>query len=181
MLQFIGFVYTFDPMIQRSISAPFRPGRLSGRLSDVLGISSSLVCLAHCLAGPIMLGAAAHAHDTSEAGSWWLHPGWNYVFLVLSFVAVRFSVRHMASRVLRRVLWGTFGLLGIALLFESAGEWLEYAVYAASGLLIVLHTASLLRRRRSARLRTLQETVSDPCCTPSHITSIPAAEHPAAA
>ncbi|MDX2285891.1 MAG: MerC domain-containing protein [Bacteroidia bacterium] len=168
-------------MIQRSISAPFRPGRLSGRLSDVLGISSSLVCLAHCLAGPIMLGAAAHAHDTAEAGSWWLHPGWNYVFLVLSFVAVRFSVRHMASRVLRGVLWGTFGLLGIALLFESAGEWLEYAVYAASGLLIVLHTASLLQRRRSARLRTLQEAVSDPCCTPSHITSIPAAEHPAAA
>ena len=108
--------------------------------ADYLGILSAFICLLHCLAGPLLLGAAMHLHDHSSFVLW---QEWNYLFLVFGFGAVWWSSKHTHSRILRIGLWVTFGLLALAVGLENYAEKLHYLVYFSSVGLIIAHIFNL--------------------------------------
>ncbi|MEM6345432.1 MAG: MerC domain-containing protein [Bacteroidota bacterium] len=108
--------------------------------ADFVGIVSAIVCLVHCLAGPIILGTSAHLHEHSH---FFLDPAWNYLFLGFGFAAVLFSTKHTKSKFLRYSLWTTYAALALAVIFETYADYLHYVVYAASVGLIIAHIVNL--------------------------------------
>lgn len=115
--------------------------------ADYLGILSAFVCLIHCLAAPLLMGAAAHLHEHQSLFLW---QEWNYLFLGLGLLAVWWSSRHTHHRLMRVGMWTTFGFLAAAVLMETYAEELHYLVYAASMGLIVAHVINLRTRFRLA-------------------------------
>lgn len=132
------------------------------RFSDYLGIISAIICLLHCLAGPLTVGAAVHLHEHHDhSGHWYLDHRWDYFFLLLGFVAVWFSARHTQRRLMKGLLWFTYVALAGAILMESQAWIFQYLVYGASLALISVHVYNLrhlLRRQR-------QQCVSPTCCS----------------
>lgn len=126
--------------------------RLRSLYADYAGIIAAVVCLIHCLAAPLMLGAAAHGHTHTHEhvadGPWYLHRGWDFVFLSIGLFAVWYSSRHSHRRWMNRLLWGSFGFLALSVLLEASGEIFRYLVYLSS---LVLVTAHLLQLRQATR------------------------------
>ncbi|WNJ19225.1 MerC domain-containing protein [Pontibacter sp. G13] len=121
--------------------------------SDYLGIASALLCLVHCLAGPIFLGFSMHTHShgteahahTEDLGTWaWVFdPNWDFLFLAIGFVAVWFSSKHTHQNWMKGVMWGTFACLSMAILLERFEVFFEYLVYAGSAALILVHLLNI--------------------------------------
>ena len=113
--------------------------------SDYVGIASAFLCLIHCLVGPIILGAASHAHDHAHTheSSIFLAPAWDYVFLTIGFIAVWFSAKHTSVRNRKLLLWASFGCLAGSIFMEAYAEMFHYFVYASSFFLIVVHTMNI--------------------------------------
>ena len=79
--------------------------------SDSIGVISSGLCMIHCLATPFFFVAAACSQSCcSAAPSWWL---WiDYIFLVISFIAVLYSTKSTIYNFVKIGLWlSWFGLL----------------------------------------------------------------------
>jgi hypothetical protein len=72
--------------------------------SDTIGALSSFLCMIHCLATPFFFVATAcSASCCSAAPSWWQ---WlDYFFLIVSFVAVRYSTVSTNSKLVKFGLW----------------------------------------------------------------------------
>ena len=108
--------------------------------SDWIGILASGLCLIHCLATPFlfMAYASANAHDGA-------HPFWwgllDIVFLVVSFFAVYWSVRHTSKIWIKYALGGLWIILSLIVLNEKMGLWHlpEAAIYPPTLGLIILH------------------------------------------
>tara|TARA_Y100000766_G_scaffold276673_1_gene281136 strand:- start:59 stop:472 length:414 start_codon:yes stop_codon:yes gene_type:complete len=84
---------------------------LSIQKSDTIGVLSSGLCMIHCIATPFFFVATAcSATCCSAAPSWWQ---WlDYFFLIVSFVAVRYSTISTNSRLTEIGLWVSWiGLL----------------------------------------------------------------------
>jgi uncharacterized BrkB/YihY/UPF0761 family membrane protein len=141
-------------------SRPLQPSsmkrtRLRSLYADYAGIVAAVVCLIHCLAAPLVLGAAAHGHSHSHdhahaADVWYLHRGWDFVFLAVGLFAVWYSSQHSQQRWMNRLLWGSFGFLALSVLLEASGSFFRYLVYLSSLILVVAH---LLQLRRAACAR----------------------------
>ena len=120
--------------------------------SDYVGIASAVICMLHCIAAPLVFGAANHAHHHWD---FVLAEQWNYVFLALGFVAVLWSTRHAHGKVIKWALWITYAALAMAILMESFAEelHLHFLVYGASTALIVAHLVNLrkhIKRNKAA-------------------------------
>ncbi len=112
--------------------------------SDWLGVAASGLCAVHCALTPLffaakpalagVVGEHAHAHGH---GFWGLL---DYIFLVLSFLAVWYSARHTIQPALKWVLWAAWWGFAIGLLLEpyelASGKWL---MYAGSFTLVIAH------------------------------------------
>lgn len=126
--------------------------KTTSSLADYTGILAAFVCLLHCLAGPIVMGATvgAHGHDHSADGPWYLHRAWDFVFLGIGFLAVAYSARHTPRPWMKRLLWASFASLTAAILFETYGQVFRLLVYLFSVVLIGAHLYNLrnLWRRR---------------------------------
>ena len=84
---------------------------LSIQKSDTIGVLSSGLCMIHCIATPFFFVATAcSATCCSAAPLWWQ---WlDYFFLIVSFVAVRYSTISTNSRLIEIGLWASWvGLL----------------------------------------------------------------------
>jgi len=109
-------------------------------LSDVLGMSSALLCLVHCLAAPVLLGFGVNFHKVES--SFFLHEYWDLIFLFLGFIAVWFSSKHSTQPIVKVTLWITYIFLFCSILFLHASAIFEYATYASSFLLIIIHSVN---------------------------------------
>ena len=110
--------------------------------SDWLGVSASTLCIVHCALTPLiftakpvfygMIGKQVHNH-----GAW---AALDYVFLILSLIAVYYSARHTAHPILKWVFWAAWIVFACGLLFEphtmTSGHWL---MYAGSIVLVIAH------------------------------------------
>ncbi len=124
-----------------------RLSRISTIYADYAGIIAAIICLIHCLAGPLILGVTAHnhGHEHTAEGPWYLHRSWDFVFLGAGLLAVWQSSRHSQQRWMKSLLWITFGFLAGAVLLEEQGPWFRYLVYLSSLGLIVAHLFHLRR------------------------------------
>jgi len=110
--------------------------------SNLLGAAASGLCAIHCAITPVLFAAkpvletamGEHAHGNP------IWAAFDYIFLVLSFVAVWYSTRHTDHRTLKIVLWAAWVVFALGLLSEPFhwpyGSWL---MYAGSITLVVAH------------------------------------------
>lgn len=98
--------------------------------SDLVGIGSATLCVAHCLLTPILISMAA-------AYGWW--PGLSYLFVLVSFYAAFETSQHSVGSPWLSLIWISFTLLFVSVLFEDGYAWLEIIGYLASAGLILGH------------------------------------------
>ncbi len=110
--------------------------------SDLLGVAASGLCAIHCALTPLFFATrpvleSTLGHHHHGAGFWALL---DYLFLVLSLVAVWYSARHTSHTGIKKVLWGAWIIFAIGLLSEPFhfhhGIWF---MYAGSITLVVAH------------------------------------------
>lgn len=110
--------------------------------SDGVGVVASALCTIHCVLTPLlfmakpMLTDTVHQH-THGHGIWALL---DYIFLIISLLAVWYSSEHTENPTLKWVLWVAWVVFAIGLLLEplglSFGKWL---MYIGSISLIIAH------------------------------------------
>ena len=112
------------------------------RYSDWLGASASGLCIIHCMLTPLiftakplyfgMIGQQVHTH-----GLW---PALDYIFLILSLLAVWYSAQNTPHATLKWVFWTAWMVFAFGLLFEphqfALGHWL---MYIGSITLVIAH------------------------------------------
>lgn len=110
--------------------------------SDWLGAAASSICAIHCTLLPLffvahpILGNTVRDYPSSQLILGML----DYVFLILSLLAVWYSARHTSHTTLKWVLWTGWVMFAFGLFSEpfelSFGKWL---MYAGSATLVVAH------------------------------------------
>lgn len=98
--------------------------------ADFIGIVNSSLCMAHCLAMPILIGlGAAFLH----------HPLVSLGFIAIAGIAVHATVRRGAGTGLSRFLWTAWALFAVTLLLEEVHHAFLMVSLLASALLVVGH------------------------------------------
>ena len=86
--------------------------------ADVVGVISSLLCLIHCFATPILF--FSHSSISSEIQ---LTPIWwetlDFSFLAISFLAIYRSTQTTTKRLMKYLLWSFWALLLTFILNEK--------------------------------------------------------------
>lgn len=103
------------------------------RGADLLGISSSVLCIVHCLLFPALLVAGnftAHWHSV------------DYMFILVAGVAVFFSARRLVSTFVRIGLWGSWLCFSTAILLHGQYAGALYISLLASLALACFHFVS---------------------------------------
>ena len=106
--------------------------------SDWLGAATSGLCAIHCMLTPLFFAAKPVLESTGVEHAHGLWGMLDFVFLILSLLAVWFSARHTTHSTLKWVLWFAWGVFAVGLLSESFafGKWL---MYAGSITLVIAH------------------------------------------
>ena len=108
--------------------------------SNSVGIIASFVCLIHCIATPfIFIAKICTSTCCDSAPTWWV--SLDYVFLVVSLIAVYQSSRSSNNRFIVIPLWFSWLILLFVLLNEQIKlvSLFDYAVYIPTISLIILH------------------------------------------
>ncbi len=107
---------------------------------NIWGSFTSGLCLAHCVATPFLFAAhPGHVHGHHAHPFWW--GCIDVLFIVLSFLAVFWSVRNTSKYWMKYALWISWALLAVLVVNEKL-ELLPVAeafFYFPSIALIVLH------------------------------------------
>ena len=119
--------------------------------SDILGAAASGLCTIHCIVTPFLFVATPLMEETAQGhvhgSNIW--EALNYIFLVLSFIAVWHSTRHSDLPIIKWVLWISWLTLALGLLTDQmglpSGRWL---MYIGSISLIVAHLYNFFYLRK---------------------------------
>ncbi|MCU0328241.1 MAG: MerC domain-containing protein [Chitinophagales bacterium] len=103
-------------------------------ISDFLGISSAVMCIAHCVAAPFFLSIGAVLLTSSLA---------KLFFIVFAFLAIWHSTKSMNNRKIAYFMWFSYTIMVIASLFHEQFHWMSYGEYAATSMLISAHWLNL--------------------------------------
>lgn len=112
--------------------------------ADSIGAAASFLCMIHCLATPFLFVAqACSSACCSGAPTWWRAV--DFVFLVVSGLAVFRSMQTSSKNWVWRSLWVTWGVLSWSVLMEAFAPELFFpaAKYTAASALIGLHVYNL--------------------------------------
>lgn len=111
--------------------------------SDLLGAVASVLCLIHCVATPFLFIAhsAVHGHHDHHEHSpvWW--SAIDFIFLVISFIAIRHSAKHTTAKWMPMAMYISWGLLAAYILVETFHLFhLSHSlIYIPALSLVVLH------------------------------------------
>ena len=108
--------------------------------SDIVGSAASTLCLAHCLATPLLFAAhTGHVHGHSSHPVWW--GILDLLFIGISLMAVYWSTKNTSKRWMRYALWFSWVLLAFVILNEKLGmvHLIEEMIYVPSVALVGFH------------------------------------------
>ena len=122
---------------------------------DRIGIIAGSLCMVHCIGTPFLFIAKACASTCcSEAPIWWLLI--DYLFLIISFVAIFYSLKKIVNFWFKFSFWFSWVLLFICILNHSISLLYlpHYFIYIPATAIIVLHFYNIL----------LNKQAKDKCC-----------------
>lgn len=103
---------------------------MPSRRADLLGMTNSALCLAHCLAMPLLVAmGAAFMH----------HPLVSMVFIAVAGWAVFTAMRRSPARWLVRSMWMAWAVFALSLFLEEVHHGFEVSALVASGMLVLGH------------------------------------------
>ncbi|MEX0315230.1 MAG: MerC domain-containing protein [Allomuricauda sp.] len=108
--------------------------------SDIIGATTSALCLVHCVATPFLFVVQAGVASAGEAKPQW----WgvlDLVFLVISLFAIVWSSKTTQKRWVGYALWISWLVLAMVILNEkfSLVPLIEEVVYIPALGLVILH------------------------------------------
>jgi hypothetical protein len=107
---------------------------VSERSADVVGLTNALLCMAHCLAVPVLVASGA---------AFVAHPAVELLFIGLAAWAVWSATRYRGPHPLRWTLWTLWVVFSIALLLEHVHPLMEWLGLGASLAMVVAHGLNL--------------------------------------
>ena len=110
--------------------------QLSMSKSDFLGITSSILCLLHCLAFPLLL-SVGYLFSFSIGGHW---HALDYLFVLLGTVAAWASARKTSIPTIKLAFWITIFIFSLSILFHDLWIGMAYLSASTSIVLIALHS-----------------------------------------
>ncbi len=130
-------------------SVAFMGSRYTSR-ADRLGIMSAVICTIHCLVVPVLFllkywwtSSMGTAPWGGGLPSWW--ESFDYLFLIIGFIAVYHASSHAAGRYIKVSLWLFWSCLGVAVVFEHTLHWMAYI---ASAGLIFTHFINIRKHQK---------------------------------
>lgn len=108
---------------------------------DYLGIFGSGLCLLHCLATPVLIFTRPYFQEKVSNGV--ENHYWDYLFLLVCFVAVFSTTLHLESKKIATSFWLFFVPFAISILFEEDFKYLDFVGYGSSIGLIVTHLINI--------------------------------------
>lgn len=108
--------------------------KLKTYYSDVIGISSATLCVIHCLITPILMVLLSQI-------TWWHE--FSYFFLLISFFAAYESSKKSITNPYLYLIWVSFFVLLISVIFEEDFSYLHELSYLASAGLIIGHILNI--------------------------------------
>lgn len=111
---------------------------------DKIGIISSSLCMFHCIGTPfIFIAKACSATCCSDAPTWWLMI--DYLFLIISFIAIYFTTRKATKSWLNVSFWIAWAVLLFATLEHSLSLSIvpKYFIYIPALAVVILHIYNL--------------------------------------
>ena len=86
---------------------------------DTVGAINSSLCVAHCFATPFLFLTQAQTSlvEFSTVPLWWQLL--NYVFIIVSFYAVKRTVKNSSNQLVKSLLWVSWVLLTALILNEE--------------------------------------------------------------
>ena len=112
---------------------------------DTVGAINSSLCVAHCFATPFLFLTQAQTSlvELSSVPLWWQLL--NYVFIIVSFFAVKRTVKNSSNELVKSLLWVSWVVL-TALILNEEFEIMhmpELLTYFAGISLATLHVYNL--------------------------------------
>jgi NhaP-type Na+/H+ or K+/H+ antiporter len=108
----------------------------SRSISDILGISLSLVCAIQCAIAPILLSIAPIIPRWAHFGHGWI---WiSFILFVAAWSIGRGFRKHKQKPVLYLAVFGVFFLLAGTLLEDKLTILMESAVFVTGGVLLTI-------------------------------------------
>ena len=123
--------------------------------ADNVGMASSSLCLAHCIATPfIFIAQACTVSCCADSPVWWR--AIDFIFLIISFVAVYFASKSSTKKWVKVTFYVLFGFVCLFIVNEHLGNFQlsRLFLYAPAFLLFALH----LYNKKHV-------TCNDNCCT----------------
>jgi hypothetical protein len=122
------------------------------RRADLLGLASSMLCLVHCLAFPLLYAAFsayethAHAGHDHAHGHAHDHGGFNidYLFASLALVAVVMAIRQTNLWLVRLGLGLGWAILAAGIVLAGQG-FPDYVIHVGSLILVSAHIYNFRR------------------------------------
>ncbi len=131
--------------------------------SDIIGVWASSLCAVHCAVTPLLFAAQASAHyghrAVGESGLPWYWAVLDWLFLLLAFVAIRYTSKQVVANWVKWGMWAAWSVIAAVILSETLDlHILSHAfMYVGAFTLIGLH----LYNHRQCRLCQVESTTDE--------------------
>ncbi len=112
--------------------------------SDFFGVLTCMLCLIHCISSPLIyISFLSLNTELSMSYSWWYNI--DYVFVLISFFLVYFSVKSTRVKLMKYLFWLSWITLSLLIINEKTESFKvsEYITYFTVSSLSLLHIYNL--------------------------------------
>lgn len=88
------------------------------QFSDIYGSLASILCIIHCLATPLLFMASASDLTGTTLTPWWWHL-LDFVFITISFVAIRQSIRTSTISWMPLAMYSSWIVLSVLIIIDK--------------------------------------------------------------
>ena len=110
--------------------------------SDIWGAAASGLCAIHCAITPLFFASRPVLEGSAlgQSGGQCAWSGFDYIFLVISFFAVWYSVKYTSRAAIKWILWVSWLVFAAGLLTEILHfPFAKWLMYSGSVALVITH------------------------------------------